>query len=77
MLVYGYGNPKSLCPQWMREKLEDRPCWLVLDADTGKVVWNPAGEITGLDIPWEYLIDGSWSGSFAGWKMAGNDIIRR
>ena len=69
VLVYGYGNPKSLCPQWMREKLEDRPCWLVLDANTGKVVWSPAGEITGLDIPWEYLSlvhgaalspDGNW-----------------
>jgi hypothetical protein len=55
VLVYAYGNPKNLCPQWMREKLEDRPCWLVLDANTGNLIWKPGGEISGLGTPWEYL----------------------
>jgi hypothetical protein len=57
ILVYAYGEPRDLCPQWNwdagKKRYEESPCWLVFDANTGNVIWKPDSRNIPLGLPWE------------------------
>jgi hypothetical protein len=58
VLVYGLPNDRSLCPQTYDtiSGYNDRPCWFIFDAETGKIVWRPTPEIgDALGAPIEHV----------------------